>query len=274
MIDAGSTGSRIHIYKFHNCLAQPTYEYEVYRHTKPGLSHYAGSPNSAAESLDQLMMDALEVVPAQLRSCTPVAVKATAGLRLLGTKESSEILQAVQARLTSRYPFAMNKDDGVVILDGKDEGVFAWITVNYLIHTFGPLLPNRRNTYAVLDLGGASTQIVFEPRSAGSPSKLMEGDHKYTLEFGGSNHTLYQHSFLGYGLKEARRSIHRLTQFMSKFNKEPQHTTLSEIANPCLSRGTSKTVDLEDGPVMMTGADVGSFEGCRRVVELVMAKDA
>jgi len=274
MIDAGSTGSRIHIYKFHNCLAQPTYEYEVFRHTTPGLSHYAKNPISAAESLDELMNDALEVVPEHLRSCTPVAVKATAGLRLLGTKDSTNILQAVENRLASRYPFALNKEDGVVILDGKDEGVFAWITTNYLMHAFGSVSPHQQSTYAVLDLGGASTQIVFKPRAAGPETQLMEGEHKYVLEFGGSNHTLYQHSYLGYGLKEARKSVHRLAQFMSTFNKEPQHNTQSEIANPCLSKGTSQSVDLEDKPVMMTGADIGSFQGCKRLVELVMAKDA
>ena len=33
MIDAGSTGSRIHIYKFNNCGQSPMYEYEVFRMT-------------------------------------------------------------------------------------------------------------------------------------------------------------------------------------------------------------------------------------------------
>ncbi|TFY74501.1 hypothetical protein EWM64_g9511, partial [Hericium alpestre] len=41
MIDAGSTGSRIHIYKFHNCGPSPTYEYEVFRKARPGLSAFA-----------------------------------------------------------------------------------------------------------------------------------------------------------------------------------------------------------------------------------------
>jgi guanosine-diphosphatase len=161
-----------------------------------------------------------------------------------------------------------------VILDGKDEGVFAWITVNYLKHSFKENSSGRSTSYAVLDLGGASTQIVFQPHVAGPESQLMEGDHKYVLEFAGSSHTLYQHSYLGYGLMEARKSVHRLVQFMSTFNKEPRNDAQLGIVNPCLSRGTLRSVSLEEGNYTMAGTDVGSFDGCKRIVELVMAKEA
>ena len=53
------------------------------------------------------------------------------------------------------------------------------------------------------------------------------------------------------------------------------------VSNPCLARGTAKAVDIEDARVpggqfgvTMVGADVGAFDACNRVVELVMAKDA
>jgi len=122
MIDAGSTGSRIHIYKFHNCGPSPEFEYEVFEMIKGGLSSYRGDPAGAAKSLDRLMDRAMEVVPEKFRKCTPVAVKATAGLRLLGAEESKNILDAVKTRLDRVYPFPVVKKDGVVIMDGKDEG--------------------------------------------------------------------------------------------------------------------------------------------------------
>jgi guanosine-diphosphatase len=278
MIDAGSTGSRIHIYKFNNCGASPEYEYEVFRQTNPGLSSYAGQPLDAAQSLDILLDEAVKVVPTALQSCTPVAVKATAGLRLLGAAESEAILAAVRHRLHEKYPFSLQDSDGVVIMDGKDEGVFAWITVNYLMNTIRVDTPRDTPTYAVLDLGGASTQIVFEPvfDSARPDAALEEGEHKYELAFGGKKRVLYQHSYLGYGLMRARKSVHRLVDFMSSF--QPQAP--GGIANPCLAKGTSRTVEVEDEKlnetrnVTMTGVDVGSYEACNRVMELVMAKDA
>jgi guanosine-diphosphatase len=178
MIDAGSTGSRIHIYKFNNCGASPEYEYEVFKMTQPGLSSFAGKPEEAAKSLDVLLDEAVRVVPSFMRSCTPVAVKATAGLRLLPGSQSADILHAVEERIHGSYPFKMLEKDGVTIMDGKDEGVYAWITANYLLGTIKADTPKDTPTYAVLDLGGASTQIVFEPMFSSSDQRL---EHMYCI---------------------------------------------------------------------------------------------
>lgn len=277
MIDAGSTGSRIHIYKFNNCGPSASYEYEVFKMTKPGLSSYAGSPSDAAKSLDILLDEAVKTVPESLRKCTPVAVKATAGLRMLGATESQAILDAVKARLAEAYPFPLSNEDPVVIMDGKDEGVYAWITANYLLNTIRADSPREDQPYAVLDLGGASTQIVFEPQFD-NPEKFHEGDHKYELKFGDKTHVLYQHSYLGYGLMQARKSVHKVVDFMSSFRSKSKSDT-GVIPNPCLAKGTKRRVEIEDEKtgnrnVTMVGEDVGSFEACNRVMQLVLAKDA
>lgn len=286
MIDAGSTGSRIHIYKFNNCGPSPAYEYEVFKQTQPGLSSYAADALSAAESLDVLLDEAVKVVPKELYKCTPVAVKATAGLRLLGERESTDILKAVRHRLEEKYPFAVVQKDGVVVMDGAEEGVYAWITANYLLNTIRADSPANSHSLAVLDLGGASTQIVFEPNFGDSKSDavFVDGEHKYELQFGGKTHVLYQHSYLGYGLMRARKSVHRLAEFMASFNRAPADGPArpdGKIGNPCLAKGTTRRVELEATlpgetarNVTMIGADVGSFDGCNRVIELVMAKNA
>lgn len=301
MLDAGSTGSRIHIYKFHNCFASPTLEYEVFKMTIPGLSSYATSPIDAAKSLDILMEEAVRVVPKQLQGCTQVAVKATAGLRLLGSDVSDAILSAVRQRLKENYKFPLAGSDAVTIMDGKDEGVYAWITANYLLGAIGGNSKSASHpTYAVLDLGGASTQIVFEPTfsQAGhggvtaTTTALEEGEHKYVLSFSGKTYTLYQHSYLGYGLMRARRSVNNLVGFMWDFRLdgkghsgpgsigESKTDDAPSVPNPCFAKGTKKRVTLDGGKwstglnVTMAGEDVGSFDHCNRVVELVMAKDA
>jgi len=282
MIDAGSTGSRIHIYKFHNCGPSPTYEYETFVQKQPGLSAYAGRPDDAAQSLDSLLGVAMRVVPESLRRCTPVAVKATAGLRLLGASQSEEILDAVRNRLRTTFPFPLASQDPVVIMDGSDEGVFAWVTANYLMDTIRADSPKTAVPYAVLDLGGASTQIVFEPvfPSAMPDAALQEGVHRYELSFGGKKHVLYQHSYLGFGLMRARKRIHRLVNFLASFSSNVNGT---ELANPCLARGTKREVvvetssgsDPETKNVTMVGEDlISGFEACRHVMNLVMAKDA
>ncbi|ORX33804.1 nucleoside phosphatase family-domain-containing protein [Kockovaella imperatae] len=280
-IDAGSTGSRIHVYKFHNCGPSPTLEYETFKMLNPGLSAYARDPTAAAASLDPLLREAKRVVPKSLWSCTPVEVKATAGLRLLGTDESNAILDEVRNRLETYWPFSVPNQNAVEIMDGKDEGVYAWITANYLLGKIGEGAKST-DTLAVMDLGGASTQIVFEPKfPADSTQELVDGEHKYQLSFGGKDFTLYQHSYLGYGLMRARRSVHNLVAFTWSFgHSNLDWDTLSEneqVPNPCLSRGTTRRVEL-DPPgrtavnVTMHGSN-GGFDACNRVVELVMAKD-
>lgn len=297
MIDAGSTGSRIHIYKFHNCDRAPSYEYEVFKQVVGGLSSYAGRADEAARSLDVLLDEAVRVVPRELRKCTPVALKATAGLRMLPGRQSRDILDAVKERLGSVYEFPLAEKDPVTVMEGKDEAVYAWITANYLLDTIrhrdgggGDDDEDGKDgkTFAVLDLGGASTQIVFEPKFAKPDSALVKGDHKYELDFGGSVHVLYQHSYLGYGLMRARKHVHQLVEFMDSIRASDKGSEGGSdggvrekvVGNPCLAKGTSRVVEINDDRtgglknVTMVGEEVGSFEGCKRVIELVMAKDA
>ena len=92
------------------------------------------------------------IIPIFVRrwSATPVALKATAGLRLLPKLQSEEILLRV-SKVINTSPF-LKKKDPVVIMDGADEGINGWLTVNYLL---GNLYPDTVQ-YAVgmVDLGG------------------------------------------------------------------------------------------------------------------------
>jgi guanosine-diphosphatase len=294
MIDAGSTGSRIHVYRFNNCGPTPELEDEVFKMTPKkeggsGLSSYKEDAEGAAKSLDVLMDVAMESVPDEYKSCTPVSVKATAGLRLLGEDLSKNILQAVRHRLETVYPFPVVSDEkgGIQILDGSDEGVYAWITTNYLLGKIGG--PDETPTAAVFDLGGASTQIVFQPTfdspSGGMPEKLAPGDHKYELQFGGREFDLYQHSHLGYGLMEARSAVHK-SIIEAKLATSP--TDLSwlnrPISNPCIGPGMERQVNLtfSEGhalapkiSVTMTGPkELSAPAQCRGITEKILHKEA
>lgn len=296
MIDAGSTGSRIHVYKFNNCGPTPELENEVFKMTKKidgkssGLSAYPDDPQAAAESLDILMESAMETVPDKLKGCSPVAVKATAGLRLLGPEKSQKILDAVRTHLETKYPFpVVSADkDGVAIMDGSDEGVYAWITTNYLLGNIGG--PDESNTAAVFDLGGGSTQIVFQPNfkgltEGGMPSKMAEGDHKYDLDFGGRHFTLYQHSHLGYGLMSARDAV--FAQLVNEVHEayQGERSWLTKpVVNPCFASGMSKVVSVklgEDHPLgasrefNFTGPSTGGAPAqCRSLAEKILKKEA
>ena len=294
MIDAGSTGSRIHVYRFNNCGPTPELEDEIFEMTAKkeggsGLSSYKSDAEGAAKSLDVLMGVAVKNVPDEYKSCTPVAVKATAGLRKLGQEMSEKILIAVRNRLETAYPFPVVSEakGGVEVMDGKDEGVYAWITTNYLLGKIGG--PDKTPTAAVFDLGGGSTQIVFQPtfpelKGGGMPEKLSEGDHKYELSFGGRDFTLYQHSYLGYGLMAARENLHKVVvETMHAEHKESTDWLSEPVLNPCIAPGMSREVTVELGSehalgssikVKMQGPKKGAPAQCRALAEKTLKKDA
>jgi guanosine-diphosphatase len=280
IIDAGSTGSRIHAYRFNYCRSQPTLESEVFHHIKPGLSSFPDDPVAAAHSLDELMEVAIASVPESLRNCTPITVKATAGLRLLGPKASAAILAQVRHHLSTNYPFPIVKENGVVIMDGKDEGVYAWITVNYLLENLTS--EKRAHTAAIFDLGGGSTQIVFEP-SVPIGEAMASGEHEYALQFSGRNYVLYQHSYLGFGLMEARRRI--LQSNIYNWQKESGSDGI--VKHPCLPIGYKEILPAsagdhadaaikaypEAGKTITLEGSANGLEHCQAFIKNLLFKD-
>ncbi|KAI8598919.1 nucleoside phosphatase GDA1/CD39 [Dissophora ornata] len=269
MVDAGSMGSRIHVYKFNYCNATPELESETFGHVEPGLSFYGEDAGGAAKSLDELLDAALNTVPKFLHSSTPIAVKATAGLRLLGDEKSNRILAAVRQRLQSKYPFPIIDEQGVAVMDGADEGVFAWVTVNYLLGRFNSF--KKKATVAILDLGGASTQIVFESQIVDGHS-VAQGAHRYPMNFNGNEYILYQHSHLGYGLMMARAQINKYVVENPISNRHGVKLGSDEYAHPCLPVGHRQNFTRESGleAVLVGVSDPGGL--CRSVVEAIFNK--
>ncbi|KAI2571983.1 ectonucleoside triphosphate diphosphohydrolase 5 (inactive), partial [Homo sapiens] len=160
MFDAGSTGTRIHVYTFVQKMPGqlPILEGEVFDSVKPGLSAFVDQPKQGAETVQGLLEVAKDSIPRSHWKKTPVVLKATAGLRLLPEHKAKALLFEVK-EIFRKSPFLVPKGS-VSIMDGSDEGILAWVTVNFLT---GQLHGHRQETVGTLDLGGASTQITFLP---------------------------------------------------------------------------------------------------------------
>merc|ERR1711998_721800 len=98
---------------------------------------------------------------------------------------------AAQAILDASYelfkenPFRLPpKDQAVFIMDGLDEGVYAWVTVNYLLDRLGK---PPSETVGVMDLGGGSTQIAFAVDTAtlSKSESTVVGPKLHKMSFGG-----------------------------------------------------------------------------------------
>ncbi|KAH8916275.1 nucleoside phosphatase GDA1/CD39 [Atractiella rhizophila] len=299
MIDAGSTGSRIHVYKFLYCQSPSStsapslkLDNEVFLSLNPGLSSSTfATARDAALSLVPLLEKAKESVPQDEWKCSPISVKATAGLRLLGEREADAILREVEGLIERSYGFPLTgtKEGAptVEIMDGSDEGVYSWITLNYLSSLIGPASStSKSHTAGIIDLGGASLQTVFSPHSL-DPSLELPPTHIYNLTFSPESYLLYQHSHLGYGLMEARRTIHNLlvhtTLWSSLRTKTPMAwddlKSDTRIPHPCFYPGSEKKVmldpkDREKKEVTFYGPEGNKpYEACRRLVNLAVGKD-
>ena len=83
VIDAGSSGSRVHAFKFNRNKGGSELDIDYFKQLKPGLSSYGDDAESAAKSLKPLLDYAVSNIPASRHQETPIIVRATAGLRML-----------------------------------------------------------------------------------------------------------------------------------------------------------------------------------------------
>ncbi|XP_057156864.1 ectonucleoside triphosphate diphosphohydrolase 6 isoform X19 [Pan paniscus] len=88
-------------------------------------------------------------------------------------------------------------------MNGTDEGVSAWITINFLT---GSLKTPGGSSVGMLDLGGGSTQIAFLPRVEGTLQASPPG-YLTALRMFNRTYKLYSYSYLGLGLMSARLAI-------------------------------------------------------------------
>ncbi|XP_030577266.1 ectonucleoside triphosphate diphosphohydrolase 5 [Archocentrus centrarchus] len=201
MFDAGSTGTRVHVYTFIQSDSEqlPVLDNEMFHSVKPGLSAYADVPEMAGQTVRMLLKVAKRTVPRLEWKRTPLVLRATAGLRLLSTQKAQGLLDQVQ-HVFDESPFLV-PDGSVSIMNGKKEGILAWISLNFLT---GHLKAQSKKTVGILDLGGGSTQITFLPKLRKTTDSVPAADYIAKFDVLNSTFELYTHSYLGNGLMAAR----------------------------------------------------------------------
>lgn len=206
VFDAGSTGTRIHVYRFLRSSQSLHLKDELFEEVKPGLSSYASEVRKAGESLLPLLEKAKNFIPQEQWNHVPLSLYATAGLRLVSDEAAQALLEEVKATF-SNSPFQVC-ETCVRILDGLEEGTFAWYGINYLLGL--TRLDSAHQTVGAIDLGGGSVQITFLARQKPSDDTPKEYLHE-TKSFGDQSLTIYSHSYLGLGLNAARFELLAMT---------------------------------------------------------------
>lgn len=275
MIDAGSTGSRLHIYEWQprvlrsrldveqvaagNKLSYPDTNTRWTDRLQPGLATFAeiADEDELVERVAAYFEPLLDFARTVLHekqvdwATYPIYLRATAGMRTLEREQRARVIQAVRTVFSNStlMPFSFQNDEQARVISGEEEAVFDWTAVNFLLGNLvsqtegtGAVLPPVLGTHGALDLGGASTQISFYEPDEDIMSNLFK------LQIGQSKHwNIYAHSFLFYGMNEA------MNRFNARLFSEgiASNTNSTHIVNPCLPVGALVTahswIDTQSG---------------------------
>ncbi|GBE81864.1 Golgi apyrase [Sparassis crispa] len=304
VIDAGSSGSRLQIYSWKDARAMQgagialdtlpkvekgTLDSEEWSmKVEPGISSFADNLEGVSGYLAPLLEHARTVIPPSLEPETPLFLLATAGMRLLNPTQQAEVLQATCHFLRFHSNFRIDDmspagpcGSSVRVITGEAEGLFGWIAVNYLMDGFsasGSELP----TYGFLDMGGASTQIAFEPSKEAQENAQNLADVRLRLLNGEEIiHKVFVTTWLGYGTNLARERY--VGQTLSEYdsNRTSSSTQDRIILDPCLPRDLQLTespahLDSSNAPskIQPTLVGTGSFEQCLERTLPLLNKEA
>ncbi|NXD43703.1 ENTP4 diphosphohydrolase, partial [Copsychus sechellarum] len=203
VVDCGSSGSRVFVYCWprHNGNPKDLLDIQQMRDSnrkpvvmkiKPGISEFASSPDKVSDYISPLLSFAAEHVPRSKHKETPLYILCTAGMRILPESQQKAILEDLLTDIPVHFDFLFS-DSHAEVISGKQEGVYAWIGINFVLGRFehtddedeavvevpgnehhDPIF--RKRTVGILDMGGVSTQIAYEvPQSVSlaSPHQVI-----------------------------------------------------------------------------------------------------
>jgi Golgi apyrase len=278
IIDAGSSGSRLYIYSYqylngthrlpyvslaedtvitnhtfsalssdhHHRVRPKTWQHRI----EPGMSSFINQLDYlGVKHLKPLLDFADEKLPKHKRHKVSLYILATAGMRMVGLKAQKKIIYETCRYIKSYYLYHFECDH-FMIISGEMEGVYGWLSVNYLLHRFptqislmeGTNRTDNNETYGFVDLGGGSTQIAFEidnkdkqyiPKELIQEVVLRDGRHRII-----SSYNLYVSTYLGYGSNVVRyRHIDRMKDLAAAhLVDQPESTAALIIKDPCAPR--------------------------------------
>lgn len=292
VIDAGSSGSRIHVYRWTNPNSfdltntdpklkstlhsvpdihqEENWTYKV----SPGLSSYEHKTKKAfSEHINPLLHFAKDIIPTEKIKDTPVFVQATAGMRLLPEKKRKEILTNVCNGLSKDTDFLINDcASQIQVIDGETEGLFGWLTLNYLSGMLNNYDASKKDhfTLGFLDMGGASTQIAFSPSDQTEVSKHDEDIATIYLKSVNGDvqkWNVFVSTWLGFGANQARsryfaQLINVLPENTNKYDDDDFSTRT--LSDPCLQKGYSTIYNFKGRDFTIEGS--GDYEKCTKLI--------
>lgn len=249
MVDCGSSGTRVHLYYWDKTkdvpnIRSPDPQSQSNFNIDVKLSSASTDDSIISIIGNSIISRCTPLIPFKKISSTDVFIYATAGLRLLPEETQNLIMKKMYRYLREHSQFRV-RQNMVRVISGAEEGVFGWLSVNYLLNKF------EDNSSMSIDMGGASTEIAFELKDDNSP------ENSYNILVGRKELKVFSYSYLYYGTDSAHNSVN--SYFISK-NKIKEEL----IPNPCYFKGY--TTDFYNHKFIGTG----NFSECLDAIQKVL----
>ncbi|MBA2657358.1 MAG: multidrug DMT transporter permease [Tatlockia sp.] len=187
IVDGGSTGSRLHVYVYDKDEHKtPVNIKELWsKKLKPGVSIIEINQAAIDSYFTKLFLGAPT-------DPMPVYFYATAGMRLLPQPKQKQIYALINNWFSRQAQWQLQSAKTIT---GMEEGLYAWLMINYQL---GTLNSETKSLVGVMDMGGASVQIVFPVEN----TEGLNNTDLIQLNLYGHEKKLFVHSFLGLGQNE------------------------------------------------------------------------
>jgi hypothetical protein len=202
----------------------------------------------------------------------PVFLFGTGGLRMMSQEDQVKLLSSLRAMMRQWFPEFRFEKPWAAAIPIRAEAVFDWLAVQQTLRIQqdygqafqyfhspsnglageGKLLPySPAHTLGIIDIGGASVEIAFEPdrsfregswNSTGTQLFSSKGDGLSHVRYLGMSTQLYARGYDGFGHNAiADRFMDQL--IASAYNDGARiHTKggVLQVKNPCMLKGTSR----------------------------------
>ncbi|KAH3665859.1 hypothetical protein OGAPHI_004047 [Ogataea philodendri] len=296
VVDSGSSGSRIQIYKWKDpeelqkeskddgilssvpqIVQEDNWTYKISK----GLSTFADHPNDVWEDhFEPLVEYAEQIIPEDKLSSTPIFIQATAGMRLIPQQKREKVLEKVCKALKEHTHFKIDScEDHVQVIDGETEGLYGWIGLNYLkgkLNNYDSKASiTDHDSFGFMDMGGASTQIAFVPSDMKDIEQHKDDLYKVRLRnINGESQdwSVFVSTWLGFGANEARkRHLKNLIGTLPEgLNYDSDGDSKYDLFDPCSPKNMQIEQELNGITYQITGQ--GDYKTCLKHIYPLLLK--
>ena len=262
MCDAGSSATRVNVFRWPKRKENTIPVITQIGRLKINSGIHKQSENELKATMNTLIdycKNTINESSSNTTNSTDISfyLRATAGMRSISVEEQNKKLDIIRKEIKNSTLKFLN-DNWVKVMSGDEEGLFGWITGNYLNRI---LFENEKAgkqveiPYGSIDVGGYSLEITFTTNETIKEHKINYGPSNI-------NYNIYSYSFDKYG-DDKFIEIY-LETLINSYKSEDSNI----IINPCYLEGYNETYEYQNINYTIVGNP--NITLCREIIRSIL----